>query len=200
MDEQQSNAGVPLSIFISYAHEDEPLCQQLEAHLSLLRRQGLVATWYDRQIVPGTEWAREIDAHLETAQLVLLLISPDFLASEYCYGIEMRRALGRYQNGEAQVIPIIVRPVDWEGAPFAHLQCLPRDAPGGGASLNLTTVHENMKPGTMKLYLSTPDIEAAYKELKAKGVEPTSEITDDGWGKWFGMSDPDGNKWLIVQS
>jgi len=74
------------------------------------------------------------------------------------------------------------------------------DAPGGGASLNLTTVHENMKPGTMKLYLSTPDIEAAYKELKAKGVEPTSEITDDGWGKWFGMSDPDGNKWLIVQS
>src|SRR2546422_5939712 len=128
MDEKQSNAGVPISVFISYAHEDEPLCQQLEAHLSLLRRQGLVATWYDRQIVPGTEWAREIDAHLETAQLVLLLISPDFLASEYCYGIEMRRALGRYQNGEALVIPIIVRPVDWEGAPFAHLQCLPRDA------------------------------------------------------------------------
>jgi len=74
------------------------------------------------------------------------------------------------------------------------------DAPGGGTSLNLTTMHENMKPGTMKLYLSTPDIEAAYKELKTKGVEPTSEIAVDGWGKWFGMSDPDGNKWLIVLS
>ena len=74
------------------------------------------------------------------------------------------------------------------------------DAPGGGASLNLTTMHENMKPGTMKLYLSAPDIGAAYKELKAKGVEPTSEIADDGWGKWFGIGDPDGNNWLIVQS
>lgn len=74
------------------------------------------------------------------------------------------------------------------------------DLPGGGASLNLTTMHENMKPGTMKLYLSTSDIEATYKDLKAKSVEPTSEIADDGWGKWFGISDPDGNTWLIVQS
>jgi len=74
------------------------------------------------------------------------------------------------------------------------------ELPGGGTSINLTNVFENMKPGGMKLYLSTPDIEAAYKELKAKGVEPTSEIADDGWGKWFGISDPDGNNWLIVQS
>jgi predicted enzyme related to lactoylglutathione lyase len=74
------------------------------------------------------------------------------------------------------------------------------DAPGGGASLNLTTMHENMKPGTMKLYLSTPDIEAAYKELKAKGVEPTSEITDVNGVKYAGFSDPDGNQWLLVQS
>jgi predicted enzyme related to lactoylglutathione lyase len=78
------------------------------------------------------------------------------------------------------------------------------DAPGGGASLNLTTMHENMKPGTMKLYLSTPDIEAAYQELKAKGVK-VNEVKDDLYGpgsgvKWFGITDPDGNKWLIVQS
>jgi catechol 2,3-dioxygenase-like lactoylglutathione lyase family enzyme len=78
------------------------------------------------------------------------------------------------------------------------------DAPGGGASLNLTTMHENMKPGTMKLYLSTPDIEAAYQELKAKGVK-VNEVKDDLYGpgsgvKWFDLRDPDGNKWLIVQS
>ena len=72
--------------------------------------------------------------------------------------------------------------------------------PGGGATINLTNVFENMKPGTMKLYLSTSDIEAAYKELKAKGVKLTSEITDDSWGKWFDFNDPDGNHWLIVQS
>lgn len=74
------------------------------------------------------------------------------------------------------------------------------EAPGGGASLNLTTAHENMRPGTMKLYLSTPDIEATYQELKAKGAEPTSEIAHERWGTWFGLSDPNGNRWLIVQS
>lgn len=74
------------------------------------------------------------------------------------------------------------------------------EAPGGGASLNLTTAHENMQPGTMKLYLSTSDIEAAYTELQAKGVEPTSEIIKAGWGTSFGFSDPDGNRWLVVQA
>ncbi len=72
--------------------------------------------------------------------------------------------------------------------------------PGGGASINLTTEHENMKPGTMKLYLSTPDVEAAYKELKAKGVKPTHEVTDDQWGTWFDFNDPEDNHWLVVQS
>jgi catechol 2,3-dioxygenase-like lactoylglutathione lyase family enzyme len=72
--------------------------------------------------------------------------------------------------------------------------------PGGGATITLTNVFENMKPGTMKLYLSTPDVEAAYKELNAKGVKANNKITDDSWGKWFDLNDPDGNRWLIVQS
>ena len=79
------------------------------------------------------------------------------------------------------------------------------DIPGGAPSLNLTTSHENMKPGTMKLYLSTPDIKAAYEELKTKGAKPATEITDDLYGpgsgvKWFSLNDPDGNKLMIVQS
>lgn len=79
------------------------------------------------------------------------------------------------------------------------------DVPGGAPSVNLTTFHENMKPGTMKLYLSTPDIKAAYEELKTKGVKPATEITDDLYGpgsgvKWFSLNDPDGNNLLIVQS
>ena len=72
--------------------------------------------------------------------------------------------------------------------------------PGGGTSLNLTNVFENMKPGSMKLYLSSPDIDAAYKELTARGVKPTAEITRAGWGTSFGFSDPDGNQWLVVES
>ena len=128
MYEQKRNTAVPISVFISYAHEDEPWRQRLEAHLSLLRRQGLIANWHDRQILAGEEWACAIDEHLETALITLLLISSDFLASDYCYGIEMQRALELHKNGQVKVIPIILRPVDWEGAPFAHLQCLPRDA------------------------------------------------------------------------
>src|SRR5437016_4520884 len=126
MEERQANTRSPLSVFISYAHEDESWRQQLEAHLSLLRREGLVADWHDRQIIPGTDWAQEIDEHLETAAIILLLVSSDFLASDYCYEIEMRRALQRHQHKEARVIPIILRPCDWQSAPFARLQALPR--------------------------------------------------------------------------
>jgi TIR domain len=118
----------PVSMFISYAQEDEPLRKQLEKHLSLLQRQGLVSTWQDRQITAGTHWAQEIDEHLNRASIILLLISADFLASDYCYGIEMQRALDRDKAGQARVIPTIVRPCDKKGAPFAHLQALPTDA------------------------------------------------------------------------
>ncbi len=127
MHERQGNKGAPRSIFISYAHEDELLRQRLEAHLSLLRRQGLIADWHDRQIMPGAEWAQEIDEHLETASIILLLISPDFLASDYCYDKEMQRALERQKLGEVRVIPTLLRPCDWQTSPFAHLQCLPHD-------------------------------------------------------------------------
>src|SRR5437762_7465019 len=114
-----------ISVFLSYAHEDEPLLRQLETHLSLLKRQGLISTWYNRQIVPGTNWAKVIDEQLEQASIILLLVSPDFLTSDYCYQVEMKRALERHEAGQARVLPVALRPVDWRGAPFAYLQTLP---------------------------------------------------------------------------
>lgn len=117
----------PIEIFCSYAHEDEEWRQKLEIHLSLLRRQGLVSFWHDRLIPPGTNWAQAIDTHLETASVILLLVSAYFFASDYCYGVEMKRALEREAAGEARIVPILVRPVDWKDAPFAHLQVLPTD-------------------------------------------------------------------------
>jgi hypothetical protein len=128
MEELQGNKRTPLSVFISYAHGDELLRQQLETHLGLLRRQGWIADWHDRQILAGSEWARDIDEHLEAASIILLLISPAFLDSDYCFDIEMQRALERHKIGEAQVIPILLRPVQWQNAPFAHLQVLPTNA------------------------------------------------------------------------
>ena len=115
-------------VFISYAHEDDDLRQKLEQHLSLLRMQNLIQIWHDQDINAGTEWEREINTYLKIADIVLLLISPDFLASKYCYGIEMEYAMERHERGEAHVIPIIMRPVHWQGTPFSKLQVLPTGA------------------------------------------------------------------------
>jgi tetratricopeptide (TPR) repeat protein len=116
-----------LEAFCSYAHEDEDWRNKLEKHLSSLKREKLITSWYDRKIVPGTEWASEIDSHLNTAQIILLLISPDFIASDYCWGKELKTAMKRHQAGEARVIPVIIRPVDWQRTPFKKLQALPTD-------------------------------------------------------------------------
>jgi len=119
---------MPLAVFYSYSHKDELLRNQLETHLALLERNGLILPWHDRCIGAGDEWADQIDEHLQSVQIILLLISPDFLASRYCFDIEMKTALERHAKQHAIVIPIILRPCDWSGAPFAHLQALPRDA------------------------------------------------------------------------
>jgi hypothetical protein len=97
----------------------------LEKHLSLLRRQGLIAQWHERQVAAGTDWQQELDYHLMSASIILLLISPDFLASDYCYSRELERAMQRHAARQARVIPVLVRPVDIQGAPFARLQPLP---------------------------------------------------------------------------
>lgn len=117
-----------VTVFFSYSHKDEVFRQELEKHLHILQRQGVISVWHDRKITAGDEWAGEIDQHLNTADIILLLISPDFLFSDYCYEIEMKRALARHDTGEARVIPVIIRSVDWEGAPFGKLQALPKDA------------------------------------------------------------------------
>jgi WD40 repeat protein len=118
----------PLELFFSYSHADEPLRKELETHLSLLEREGLIRTWHDRDIEAGQEWEREIDQHLRTADIVLLLVSPSFIASRYCWSIEVEEALARHRRGEARVIPIILRPVYWKPSPIGSLQALPKDA------------------------------------------------------------------------
>ncbi|MEI9951651.1 MAG: toll/interleukin-1 receptor domain-containing protein [Pseudomonadota bacterium] len=115
-------------MFISYAHADESQRKRLEVHLAPLRREGLCLPWHDRMIEPGATWAGEIDRNLAEADIVLLLVSADFIASDYCYEKELAWALTRHAHGEAGVIPIIVAPVDFGKTPFAKLQALPRDA------------------------------------------------------------------------
>src|SRR6266581_3119152 len=118
---------MPVKIFFCYAHEDEQLLNKLKNHLFPLKRTRLIDVWHDRDISAGTDWEQQIKSHLNQAQIILLLVSPDFMVSDYCYGIEMQRALERHDLGEARVIPIILRYVYWQGV-LGKLQALPTDA------------------------------------------------------------------------
>jgi len=122
------NHGSPITLFYSYAHADEDLRRELEKHLAVLRRGGLIAEWHDRMIDAGDDWKGEIDRNLTTADIVLLLVSADFIASDYCWGEEMTKALERHERGDAQVIPIILRYCRWESTPLARLQAVPKNA------------------------------------------------------------------------
>lgn len=116
-----------ISVFFSYAHADEALRDRLDRNLTMLKRQGIIDVWHDRRLVPGEAIDTAIATELERADLILLLVSTDFLASDYCYEREMRRALERHAAGEAQVLPVILRPCDWHEAPFGHLLATPTD-------------------------------------------------------------------------
>ena len=114
-------------MFISYSHQDEPYREDLEKHLAVLRRNGYIDTWTDRKIIPGDEWNNSIYKELLSAKIIVLLISSDFLASDFCYDIEMKTAVQRHNAGEVIVIPIIIRFCDWSNTPFSKLQGLPLD-------------------------------------------------------------------------
>src|SRR6266566_964963 len=151
-----------LEIFFCYAHEDEALLNKLKGHLTPLYRQGLIDVWYDHDISAGTEWEREIDKHLNTAQIILLLISPDFMNSDYCYGKEMQRAMERQGAGETRIIPVILRPTDWKSAPFGQLEALPKDGkavvlwrPRDGAFLDIARGVRNIVEGQYPLRTET---------------------------------------------
>lgn len=116
-----------IRLFYCYAHEDKTLRDDLEMHLSSLKHLKQVTHWYDGEICAGVDWQQEIEVQLNASHIILLLISPHFMASDYCYATEMKQALKRHTAGKARVIPIILRPVIWEDAPFSKLQILPRN-------------------------------------------------------------------------
>ncbi len=119
-------ATAPLDLFYSYSHKDERLRDRLGVMMDALKRAGLIRGWHDRQIKAGEKWEQKIHERLKTADIILLLVSPDFVASDYCYDIEVNLALERHSRGEARVIPVILRPCMWETTPFADLQAVPK--------------------------------------------------------------------------
>ncbi len=117
-----------IEIFISYSHDDEALLKNLEKHLVGLKRAGLITVWHGRNISAGVPWEEEIDKYLSNAQIVLLLVSANFIASDYCYGVEFQRAMERHEQQTARVIAIILSPCRWRDTPLSKLQVLPKGA------------------------------------------------------------------------
>lgn len=109
------------TLVFSYSHADEALRNELEKHLASLKRRGKISTWHDRRIAPGQEFEHEIDHYFAQADIVLLLISSDFINSDYCWDVEMKNALARHERGEAIVIPVILRNCAWHDLPFGKL-------------------------------------------------------------------------------
>ena len=116
-----------INLLFSYSHRDESLRNELEAHLAVLKRQGVIQAWHDRRITAGSEIDSTISEQLEQAQIILLLVSAYFLASDYCYDVEMTRAMEKHREGSACVIPVILHPCDWQSAPFGALRATPTD-------------------------------------------------------------------------
>jgi hypothetical protein len=126
-DAYASESPDPVEVFISYAHTDEPLKDKLVKMLSPLERSGAIKIWQDRKIIAGELWADAIDRHIRSAQIILFLVSPDFIASDYCFDIEVKIAMQRHANDDAIAMPIILRPCVWDRTRFSICQALPRD-------------------------------------------------------------------------
>jgi len=154
-----------IDLFFSYSHRDEAMRDELEIHLAMLKRQGLLRAWHDRRIGAGEDVHGEISEHIEQADIILLLASPYFLASDYCYDVELKRALARHDAGEARVIPVILQPCDWTNSPLSRLRATPRD---GRPVSKFSNIHD--------AFLEvTTDIRAAAEQLgKAASLDSSA--------------------------
>ena len=154
-----------INLFFSYSHKDEDLRNELETHLSPLKRLGVIATWHDRRIPAGKDFGSEISAHLETSQIILVLISPYFIASDYCYEAEMMRALELNNSGKARVIPVILHPCDWHSLPFGKLLALPKDG-------KPISKHPNVHDALLEVALAVRAVAEEFGTASAKLLRP----------------------------
>lgn len=165
-----------INVFFSYAHEDERLRDELEVHLAMLKRSGLVNAWHDRRISAGSELDREVSEHLETADVVLLLLSPHFLASDYCYETEASRAMQRHAEGKAVVIPVILQPCDWLNSPFRRLRATPKDGKPVAKHPNINDafleITEDIRTAATSLGKSDENVHKGLSTVSHTALEP----------------------------
>ncbi|MEO8660408.1 MAG: chaperonin GroEL [Bryobacteraceae bacterium] len=163
-----------VSVFYSYSHNDEPLRTELSKHLSALRRSSWIREWHDREILPGENWANLISLHLECADIILLLLSPDFLNSDYIWDVEYRRAMQRHAAGDAFVLGVKVRPVSLEPLPIKALQILPDRELAVTEWPNHDSGFQNVTEGILKVVLTL------RARVQATPVKSPERVLDAG--------------------
>jgi len=174
MDKINKIEEVHINIFFAYSREDFALRDRLDKHLSGLKRKNYINTWYDGKIDAGKEWEKEIDSNLSKSDIVLLLISADFIASDYCYDIEMTKAISRHEKGDAVIIPIILNPCDWSDLPFSKIQGLPQN----GKPIT-SNYWENSEIALNEVAKSIKDIVENLLETKNRSLRAISEILSE---------------------
>ncbi|MGA7936601.1 MAG: AAA-like domain-containing protein, partial [Kovacikia sp.] len=182
----------PINVFFSYSHKDEKLRDKLATHLTMLQREQVIKSWHDRKISAGTEWAKAIDDNLNSADVILLLISADFLASNYCYEIEMQRAIDRHEAGEARVIPVILKPVDWASAPFGKLQAFPTNAKPVTLWTNRDQAFLNIAQGIREAAITMA--ERKRTQTTTIAAEQSRPITNSTVNNTMGLETPEGQR------
>ena len=171
-----------IKLFYSYSHADEKLRNSLETHLSGLQRNNLITEWHDRKILPGQAFEGEIDKNITDSDIILLLISPDFIQSNYCYEIELKTAMEMHETDRAIVIPIILRPTVWYDLSFTKLLMLPTDAKSVTEWDNQDLAWVNVVEGIRKDILKIQGIKktkaqsAGFKPIKALLIEQVDSI------------------------
>lgn len=162
----------PVSIFFSYSHKDEDLRDELESHLAFLRWQGRISAWHDRRLLPGNEWDHVIKKELNQADIILLLVTHNFINSQYCWDVEVKRALERHDAEEASVVPIILKPCLWEETPFSKLNALPKDG-------KAVTVWEDQDLAFVNVAKGIKKLVEEYSRLKAERLQPSPPPPED---------------------
>lgn len=156
-------------VFYSYSHKDADLCERLRTYLAPLKQKTKISEWYDREIEPGTNWDTEINAQLDSANLILFLVSADFLASEYCFGVEVEKALERLKRKEVKVVPVLLKPCLWEESRFSELQIIPRDAKPVTSWASVDEALKNIA-GEIRTLVSEPP--AREPDLSVRAAQP----------------------------
>jgi hypothetical protein len=175
---------MPIKIFLSYSHQDEELKEQLEAHLSQLRRDNIIESWNDRKIIPGQKWGEEISEHLKSADIIIFLISPDFICSDYCCDIEVSEGVKQHNDGKSKVVPIVVRPCDWKEMEIGKIQALPKDA-------KAVTTWPNRDEGWLNVTFGLKKLINEYRDKKKNmNIAPSFEnVLTPSFKEWLNDTD-----------